>query len=166
MPTSAVASVLALAGACVPLALAAPVSPSPAPAQNVYVELTTSTVPVGSEVGLRGSCFDNLKPATVSAKPFGEVTMRFESGLLTATARVSEDTRPGDYQVTLNCTDGVDPTATLHVVAAVEPARGPATGGGGTAPGRSTPMLVGGGLAAIAAGLVLAVVSLRRRRMG
>jgi len=166
MPTSAVALALVLAGAVMPFDRAAPVSPSPSVVQTVYVELTTTTVPIGGEVGIRGSCYDNSKPATVSADAFGEVAMRFESGLLTATATVSRDARTGDYRVTLNCADGTDPTTTLHVVTGAEPARGPATGGGGMAPGRSAPILLGGGLAAIAAGLVLAVVSLRRRRMG
>jgi hypothetical protein len=68
--------------------------------------------------------------------------------------------------VTLRCPDGQTATSVLHVVARVAPTRGPATGGGGTAPGRTTPMWIGGGLAAIAAGLVLAVVSARRRRFG
>jgi hypothetical protein len=130
------------------------------------VESTTTTVPVGQQVGLRGSCTDNLKPATVSAEPFGTVAMRFDGGFLTATATVAEGTPPGKYDITLNCTDGPDPTNKLNVVAGAEPTRGPATGGGGMAPGGSAPMLVGGGLAAIAAGLVLALVSLRRRRAG
>ena len=87
-------------------------------------------------------------------------------GFLTATVRVSSSTRAGDYRVDLRCPDGKTASSTLHVVAKVEPARGPATGGGGTAPGRNAPMLIGGGLAVIAAGLVLGVVSLRRRRFG
>ncbi|HET6532533.1 MAG TPA: hypothetical protein VFH03_18245 [Actinoplanes sp.] len=141
-------------------------APAPAGAAAVYVETNPSTVRVGDEVGLRASCTDNLQPATVSATPFGTVTVRPNFGILTATTRVPDDTRPADYEVTLRCPDGQTATSMLHVLERVEPDRGPATGGGGTAPGRSTPMLIGGGLAAIAAGLVLAVVALRRRRFG
>jgi hypothetical protein len=139
---------------------------APAHAAAVFVETNPSTVRVGDEVGLRASCTDNLQPATVSADAFGSVTVRPNFGFLTATTRVPANTRPGNYRVTLRCPDGSTATSTLHVLAKVEPARGPATGGGGTAPGRSAPMLIGGGLAVIAAGLVLAVVSLRRRRFG
>jgi hypothetical protein len=48
----------------------------------------------------------------------------------------------------------------------VHPARGPATGGGGTAPGHNAPLLVGSGLTVIAGALVLGLVTLRRRRLG
>jgi hypothetical protein len=140
---------------------------APAYAAAVFVEINPSTARVGDEVGIRASCTDNLKEATVTADPFTAViTVKPSFGFLTATVRVPETTPVGDYPVTLRCPDGQTATSTLHVVAKVEPAQGPATGGGGTAPGRSAPMLVGGGLLAIAAGLVLAVVSLRRRRLG
>jgi hypothetical protein len=138
----------------------------PAAAAAVFLELNPSTVPAGDEVGLRASCDDNLKSATVSSGLFGPVTVAPRYGFLTATVRVSSTTRPGDYRVDLRCPDGKAASATLHVVAKVEPDRGPATGGGGMAPGGSAPMLIGSGLAVIAAGLVLGVVSLRRRRLG
>jgi hypothetical protein len=48
----------------------------------------------------------------------------------------------------------------------VEPARGPATGGGGTAGDGPAPLLIGGGLAVLGAGLALSVVAMRRRRFG
>jgi hypothetical protein len=139
---------------------------APARAAAIFVETNPSTVRVGDEVGLRASCTDNLQPATVSADAFGEVTVRPNFGFLTATTRVPADTRPGDYRVTLRCPDGQTAISTLHVLAKVEPSQGPATGGGGTASGRTAPMMIGGGLAAIAAGLLLAMVSLRRRRLG
>jgi hypothetical protein len=139
---------------------------APAYAAAVFVETNPSTAPAGDEIGLRASCTDNLQDATVSAEPFGTVTVKPSFGFLTATTRVPATTRPGDYQVTLRCPDGQTATSVLHVVAQVAPARGPATGGGGTAPGRTAPIWIGGGLAAIAAGLVLAVVSVRRRRFG
>ncbi|MEU4694115.1 hypothetical protein [Actinoplanes sp. NPDC023714] len=154
----------AAAVSAVVLALAG--SPAQA-AAAVFIELNPSTVPAGEDVSLRASCDDNLKPATVNAEPIGEVTVQPDVGFLTATVRVPDDAEPGDYPVALRCPDGGgNATATLHVVAKVEPTRGPATGGGGTAPGSGPSILVGGGLAAIAAGLVLAVVSIRRRRLG
>jgi hypothetical protein len=149
-------------------ALAVPVlfgGAGPAYAATVFVETNPSTARAGDEIGVRASCTDNLQPATVTADPLGTVTVCPSFGFLTATTRVPADTRPADYRVTLRCPDGQTATSTLHVVAKVEPSQGPATGGGGTAPGRSAPMLIGGGLGAIAAGLVLAVVSVRRRRV-
>lgn len=135
-------------------------------AAAVFVETNPSTVPGGDEVGLRASCDDNLKAATVTSSLFGAVTVSPRYGFLTATVRVPSTTRPGDYRVELRCPDGGTAATTLHVVARVTPPRGPATGGGGTAPGRSAPMLIGGGLTVVAAGVALGVVSLRRRRLG
>jgi hypothetical protein len=135
-------------------------------AAAIYLEINPSTVPAGDQVGLRASCDDNLKSATVSSALFGAVTVTPQYGLLTATVRIPSGTRPGDYKIDLRCPDGKTASANLHVVAKVEPARGPATGGGGMAPGRSAPMLIGSGLAVIGAGLALWVVALRRRRFG
>ena len=142
------------------------VGAAPAQAAAVFVETNPSTVRAGDEVGVRASCTDNLAAATVTSDGFGSVQVEPSFGFLTATTRVPATTKPGDHTVNLRCSDGSKATSVLHVVARVEPTKGPATGGGGTAPGRSAPMLIGGGLAAIAAGLVLAVVSLRRRRLG
>jgi hypothetical protein len=135
-------------------------------AAAIFVETNPSTLPAGDEVGLRASCDDNLKSATVSSALFGAVTVRPEFGFLTSTARVPSGTRPGDYRVDLRCPDGKTASSTLHVVAKVVPTRGPATGGGGTAPGRHAPVLIGTGLAVLAAGAALGVMSLRRRRFG
>jgi hypothetical protein len=158
----------------VPAALAALVLGFPvvfigAPAARaaaIFVETNPSTVPVGDEVGLRASCDDNLKSAVVTSGLFGSVAVQPRFGFLTATARVPGGTRPGDYRVDLRCPDGRTATSTLHVVAKVEPSRGPATGGGGTAPGRSAPVLIGAGLSIIAAAAALGIVSTRRRRVG
>jgi hypothetical protein len=154
--------------AFVAVALGVPLVAGAAPAQAaaVFVETNPSTVRAGDEIGLRASCTDNLASATVTSDVFGTVTVKPSFGFLTATTRVPATTDPGDYRVSLRCPDGQTAASMLHVVARVEPTRGPATGGGGTAPGRSAPLMIGGGLAAIAAGLVLAVVSLRRRRFG
>ncbi|GIF08574.1 hypothetical protein [Actinoplanes siamensis] len=132
----------------------------------VFVELNPSTVRAGDPVTLRASCDDNLKAATVGAEPIGSVPVEPEFGFLTATAKVPSGQRTGDYRVTLRCPDGRTASTTMHVVARVEPARGPATGGGGTAAERTTPWLVGGGLAAMLAGAGLGVLSIRRRRLG
>jgi hypothetical protein len=139
---------------------------TPASAASVFVETNPSTARAGDQVGIRASCTDNLAAATVTSTPLGKLTVSPRYGFLTATVRVPTTTKPGDYQVSLKCPDGKTATSTLHVVAKVVPSRGPATGGGGTAPGRNAPALIGGGLFAIAAGLMLAVVNLRRRRLG
>ncbi len=128
----------------------------------VFVELNPSTVRAGDELSLRASCDDNLSPATVTAEPLGTVAVEPAFGFLTANERVPADTGAGDYPVALRCPDGGAATATLHVVARVEPLRGPATGFGGAA-GSSAPLLIGGGLASIVAGLALGTVHLRRR---
>ncbi|MFF5290868.1 hypothetical protein [Paractinoplanes globisporus] len=143
--------------------------PSPARAATVYIELNPSTVPVGDDVGLRASCDDNLKAATATSSIFGTVTLNPQYGLLTATVRVPGGVKPDDYEVDLHCPgdkNASSATGTLHVVAKVEPAQGPATGGGGTAPERYAPMLIGTGLAIIGAGLALGIMTLRRRRLG
>ncbi|ATO80615.1 hypothetical protein ACWT_1200 [Actinoplanes sp. SE50] len=140
--------------------------PAARAAAVVYVELNPSTVRAGDTVSVRASCDDNLKAAAVSAAPIGSVTVEPQYGFLTATATVPVGHRAGDYPVTLHCPDGRTATATLHVVARVEPSRGPATGGGGTAPERIVPLLVGGGLVAMVAGAALGLVSIRRRRVG
>jgi hypothetical protein len=139
---------------------------TPAQAATVFVETNPSTVSAGDEIGLRASCKDNLKAATVSGDPFGSVTVSPRYGFLTATARVRESTDPGDYRVRLVCPDGSSATSTLHVLGKVRPSRGPATGGGGTAGGGSATVLIGGGLTAMAGGLLLALLAVRRRRLG
>lgn len=139
---------------------------TPAYAAAIFVEINPSTVPAGDSVSLRASCDDNLKPATVNSSLFGTVNVTPQYGFLTATVKVPSGARPGDYQVDLRCPDSKTASATLHVVEKVEPSQGPATGGGGTAPGRGAPAMIGTGLVVLAAGAALGVVSLRRRRLG
>jgi hypothetical protein len=134
-------------------------------AAAVFVELNPSTVRAGEQVTLRASCDDNLKAATVAADPIGSVPVEPEFGFLTATAKVPPGQRAGDYKVTLRCPDGKTASTTMHVLAKVEPVRGPATGGGGTAPERTAAWLVGGGLVVMLAGAGLGLVSVRRRRL-
>jgi len=139
---------------------------SPARAAGVFVETNPSTVRAGDEIGIRASCDDNLTQATVTTEVTGTIIVTPRYGFLTATARVPATTKPGAYPVRLKCPDGKTAESTLHVVLKVEPTQGPATGGGGTAPGRGAPVLIGGGLVALAAGLALSVVAARRRRLG
>ncbi len=150
--------------------LAAPVlfagAPAAQAAASIFLETNPSTVPAGNEVALRASCDANLTAATVSSGLFGTVTVSPRFGFLTVTATVPSSTRAGDYQLDLHCPDGKTASTTLHVVAKVQPTQGPATGGGGMAPGRNAPVLIGGGLAVIAVALVLGVLTLRRRRFG
>ncbi|MGK5681309.1 hypothetical protein [Actinoplanes sp. URMC 104] len=162
VPGALATFVLGLTVLFVPVVVAAPAQARAA----IFLELSPSTLPAGDEVGLRASCDDNLKAASVTSGLFGTVTVSPRYGFLTATARVPANTRPGDYRIDLACPDGARASATLHVVARVQPARGPATGGGGTAPGRNAPVLIGSGLAIVAAALALGVYSLRRRRFG
>lgn len=149
------------------LALGLPVlflDAAPARAAALFVETTPSTARPGDEVGIRASCTDNLTAATVTSAALGTVAVKPNFGQLTATVILSAKLKPGDYAVNLTCPDKKSAATTLHIVARVEPSRGPATGGGGTAPNRSAPMLIGGGLTAFVAGLVLAAQSMRRRR--
>jgi len=159
----------------VPAALAALVLGSPVlfaqataaqAAASIFVEANPSTVPAGNEVALRASCDDNLKTAKVDSGLFGTVTVSPTFGFLTATATVPASTRAGDYQLDLRCPDGRTASTLLHVVAKLQPSQGPATGGGGMAPGRHAPALIGSGLAIIAAAAVLGGLTLRRRRFG
>jgi hypothetical protein len=136
---------------------------TPASAASIFVETNPSTARAGDEIGVRARCSENLKAATVTSAPLGKLTVSPRYGFLTTTTTVPRTTKPGDYLVSLACPDGKIATSILHVVAKVEPSRGPATGGGGTAPGRTAPVFIGGGLAAIVGGLALAVVSRRRR---
>jgi hypothetical protein len=137
---------------------------APAQAASIFVETNPSTARPSDQIGVRASCTDNLNAATVAGGPLGTLTVQPRYGFLTATTRVPPGTKVGDYTITLTCPDKKTATSTLHVVARVTPARGPATGGGGLAPGRSAPMLIGGGLTAIVAGLILSISMRRRRR--
>ncbi|GGQ78351.1 hypothetical protein [Couchioplanes azureus] len=157
-----VPAALAMCTLALPVAL---LPPSPASAAAVFVETSPSTARAGDPVGIRASCDDNLTAAKVTAGPMGSVTVSPRYGFLTATVRVPATTDPGAYRIELRCPDGKTATTTLHVVARVEPARGPATGAGGTAPGRSAQILLGGGATALAAGILVGVAALRRRRV-
>lgn len=163
MRRSTVPAALAAAVLGMPVALA---PAAPAQAAAVFVETNPSTVPAGDEIGLRASCEDNLTAATVDSEAFGSVTVSPRYGFLTATVRVPARTKADDYRVRLSCPGGQSATSQLHVIARDRPSRGPATGGGGTAGGSTAPLLLGGGLTAMAGGLLLGIMHLRRRRTG
>ncbi|MEJ3745786.1 hypothetical protein WEI85_21150 [Actinomycetes bacterium KLBMP 9797] len=133
-------------------------------AADVFLEINPETVQAGYLVGLRASCTDNTKPATVTSDAFSDVTVQPQSGFLTAVVTVPAGTDAQRYDVELDCPTGPSATARLNVLAGSEPSRGPATGFGGMAGDGGGPLLLGGGLAALAAAAVLGVVTLRRRR--
>ncbi|MEU7927845.1 hypothetical protein [Micromonospora sp. NPDC049801] len=142
-------------------------APQPAPVVDVFVEVSPSTVQPGYLVGIRASCRDNSIGATVVSDAFGAVGVQPQGGVLTAAPMVRERTRPGNYRVKLECRDGETASTMLQVVKTVpspHPSRGPATGFGGSAGGVTGKLLLPGGAAFTVAGLVLAVVALRRPR--
>lgn len=138
---------------------------APARAAGEFVEVNPETVQAGYLVGIRANCDDNTKPATVESEAFGEVTVRPQYDFLTAAVTVPADTDARRYTVRVRCPSGRSASTRLNVLASGRPSRGPATGFGGTAGADSGPLLITGGLAAIAAAAVLGVVTLRRRRI-
>ncbi|MEV0715397.1 hypothetical protein [Asanoa sp. NPDC050611] len=159
------------------LARAAP-APTPTPTvdavpDGLFVEVSPSTAEAGQVVGIRASCTEadddppeDVEPATVESTAFGEVTVRPQFGHLTGAVTIPSDTRARSYRVVLDCpglfTGSAD--TTINVLNDVRPSRGPATGFGGTAGDDDSTMVLTGGVVALAAGLVLAVLTLRRRR--
>jgi hypothetical protein len=151
--------------AVVLIALTALLPAAPARAAAVYVELNPETVQAGFLVGIRASCDDNTKPASVESEAFGEVDVHPQFEVLTAAVTVPVDTGPRRYTVRLTCPGGGSASARLNVLPSGRPSEGPATGFGGTAgDDRSAGFLIGGGLVAILAAVVLGTVTRRRRR--
>lgn len=135
----------------------------PARADGAWVEVNPSSIQAGYRIGIRGSCQENLNDATAKSDAFGEVKMAPEHGFVVAAVTIPSDKEPGGYNVKLSCKNGSTATTTMYVLGMDRPSKGPATGGGGTAGGSSAPLaLTGAGLAAVVAGLALA---LRRRRV-
>jgi hypothetical protein len=159
-------------------AMAAPATPTPTPTavpvpEGRFLEVNPSTVEAGYIVGLRASCTaadddppQDTEPAIVESTAFGEVTVKPQFGYLTGAVTVPADTRARSYRVILDCPGVFSGTAstTLNVVTGNRPSRGPATGFGGTAGDDNSSLVLGGGVVTLAAGLVLAVLTLRRRR--
>jgi hypothetical protein len=176
----ALATVAVVAWIVVLTGAPAQAAPAPTPTPSVepvppgaFLELTPSTVEAGYIVGIKASCTDadddppeDTEPATVESSAFGEVTVEPQFGYLTGAVTIPADTRARTYRVVLDCpglfTDR--PDVSLNVLNDTRPSRGPATGFGGTAGDDDSTLLVTGGGVALAAGLALAMVTLRRRR--
>ncbi|MEW2141739.1 hypothetical protein AB0869_02860 [Micromonospora vinacea] len=141
-------------------------APQPAPSVDIFVEVSPSTVQPGYLVGIRASCRDNSVGATVVSDAFGAVGVQPQRGVLTAAPMVRERTRPGNYRVKLECRDGETASTMLQVVKKIpnQPSRGPATGFGGSGGGMTGKLLLPGGAALTIAGLIIAVMALRRPR--
>jgi hypothetical protein len=149
------------------------VAPHPAPARaaqgGVFVQVNPNTIQAGYQVAIHASCGEDLNPATVTSRAFGEITLtpHLGSRFLSGSATVPADTRAGQYEVELRCANGGRASAELFVLGMARPTRGPDTGGGGRAgsgggPVVPAPLMFGGaGAVALAAGLGLL---LSRRR--
>lgn len=145
-------------------ALAGLVPAAPALATSgVWVAVNPSTITAGLQVGISGSCGENVNTATVSSGAFpSPVRLAPSNGLLSATTVVPLSTVAQGYTVTLSCASGNTATTTLWVVSNATPSHGPATGGGGTAH-RGSEMLAAGFAALLGAG-ALGFANRRRRR--
>jgi hypothetical protein len=115
-------------------------------------------------VSIRANCGDgNNRQANVQSDAFGRVIVRPDNGFLTGAATVPSSRPPGSYGVNLTCQNGNTANTTLTVVNMSKPSQGPAAGGGGTAGGGLSPMVMAGGIAAAILGIGLALFGLRRR---
>ncbi len=134
-------------------------------ASGVWVTVNPSTVGAGLQVGITGSCGENVNTASVSSGAFtSPVTLTPVNGVLSATAVVPSTTKAQGYPVTLNCASGNAATSTLWVVNNTTPSKGPATGGGGSSHDTGSTLLAGG-LAALLGAAALGIVARRRRRV-
>jgi hypothetical protein len=144
----------------------APALPGAAAARagNVFVEVTPNTVQAGDRVNIRASCDDgNNRQANVQSDAFGRVMVRPDNGFLTGAVTIPGGKAPGAYGVNLTCQNGNTATTTLNVVNMAKPSQGPAAGGGGTASGEISPLILAGGLATIAIGAAIGLLGMRRR---
>ncbi|MFV2018815.1 hypothetical protein [Micromonospora sp. LOL_023] len=141
---------------------------TPAYAGTTYVEADPSTVHAGGRVTIRASCGDdNTSQATVESDAFGRVIVTPDQDILTGQVTVPGSKRPGRYSVDLQCQNGNTAVNTLTVTGTAHPTRGPDAGGGGTASagtGTGGSGFLVGGTAAVALGLGVALLALRRRR--
>jgi hypothetical protein len=89
--------------------------------------------------------------------------VRPDNGFLTGAVTIPGGKAPGAYGVNLTCQNGNTATTTLNVVNMAKPSQGPAAGGGGTASGEISPLILAGGLATIAIGAAIGLLGMRRR---
>ncbi|WP_175440245.1 hypothetical protein [Micromonospora nigra] len=130
---------------------------------ETFIEVTPNSAQAGTRVNLRASC-DNVndKQAEVTSEAFDRVFLRPENGFLTGSVTIPGDRPAGSYPVNLRCDNGNTDSTTLTVLNMEQPSKGPATGGGGTAGGTGSVLLLGGaGL--VVATVVFGLVSSRRR---
>jgi len=133
---------------------------------EVFVEVTPSTVQAGDQVEIQGSCDGNDRQASVRSDAFGRASLRPDNGLLTGTATIPDRKPPGTFDVVLTCRNNATANTTLTVVNMSKATRGPATGGGGTAGGSVSPLVLTGGLGAVAVGAGVALIVRGRRGAG
>jgi hypothetical protein len=155
--------VTAVAIAGTPAAAHGP-SSAAARGSEAFVEVTPSTVQSGEKVDIQASCDGNDRQATVRSDAFGRASVRPDNGLLTGSATVPDRKPPDTYDVILTCGNNSTANTTLTVVNMSKATRGPATGAGGTAGGLVSPLVLTGGLGAIA--VSTGVVLLVRGRRG
>ncbi|MFC0527538.1 hypothetical protein [Phytohabitans kaempferiae] len=150
------------------MAAATTATPMPAAERGaeVFVEVTPSTVQAGDQVDIRANCNGNNRGASVRSDAFGRAELRPENGLLVGTATVPDRKPPGTFDVILTCRDNSTASTTLTVVNMSKATRGPATGGGGTAGGTIDPLVLTGGLGAVAVGASVALLVRHRRGTG
>lgn len=146
----------------------APAASTPAGAQGreVFVQVTPSTVQAGEQVEIQASCDGNNEAATVRSDAFGRTTVSPNNGMLTGVATIPDRTAPNTFNVVLTCPNRATANTTLTVVNMSKATRGPATGAGGTAGGTVSPLVLTGGLGAVAVGAGLALVVRARRGAG
>jgi hypothetical protein len=152
-----------LAGTTALIAAALAIGTPARAASGVWVSVNPSTITAGFEVGITGSCGENVNTASVASDAFtSPVSLTPVNGILSATTVISTTTKAQGYTVTLTCASGNTATTTLWVVNNATPTAGPATGGGATAHRGGT--LLAGGLAALGGAVVLGLVGRLRRR--
>ncbi|BCB90261.1 hypothetical protein [Phytohabitans suffuscus] len=133
---------------------------------EVFVEVTPSTVQAGDQVEIQASCDGDDREASVRSDAFGRVSVRPENGLLVGTATVPDRKPPGTFDVVLTCRNQTTASTTITVVNMSKASRGPATGGGGTAGGTVSPLVLTGGLGIVAVGAGVALIVRGRRGSG
>ncbi|NIL58614.1 hypothetical protein HCB18_18020 [Salinispora arenicola] len=120
--------------------------------EHTFIEVSPNPAQAGSRVDIRASCDkSNNRQATATSDAFdGPVFLRPDNGFLTGHTTVPGSTKPGDYRVDLRCDNNKTASTTLTVLNMSQPTKGPATGGGGTAVGRTGSYLLLGGVVAVA----------------
>lgn len=132
-------------------------------ASGVWVSVNPSTITAGLQVGITGSCGENVNTASVSSGAFtSPVTLTPTNGILSATTVVPATTKAQGYTVALSCASGNAASTTLWVVNNATPSQGPATGGGGTAHRGGT--VLAAGIAALFGSVAVGFSARRRRR--